>query len=71
MKAESGDFNNIVEMVYNLPTEYKEELKDLLEHNLSDAHRDEIANNFKKAQSEHKSGKLKFSSSVKDLKNMI
>ena len=71
MKTESGEFNHIVEMVYNLPLEYKEELKDLLEHNLSDARREKIADNHKKALSEQKSGKLKFSSSVKELKNML
>jgi len=71
MKTKEGDFNNIVDIVYGLPTEYKEELKELLEHNLSEEHRDSIAANYKKAQAEEKAGKLKFSSDIKELKRMI
>ena len=67
-------FNTIVESVYNLPLEYKEELKSLLEHNISDARRQEIADSYKKAaqkKEEEKAGKLKFSSSINDLKKML
>jgi hypothetical protein len=70
MKQSSG-FNSIVESVYGLPLEYKEELKSLLEHNIADARREEIASNYKAAQKEHKSGKLKFSSSVSALKKTL
>jgi len=69
MKA--SDFNNIVESIYNLPLEYKEELKSLLEHNIADARRQEIADDYKSAQKEHKSGKLKFSSSIATLKKSL
>lgn len=71
MKTAAHDFNSVVESVYNLPLEYKEELKNLLEHNISDARRQEIADNFKDAQKAEKSGKLKFSSSIKELKKML
>jgi hypothetical protein len=71
MKAAANNFNTIVESIYNLPLEYKEELKSLLEHNISDVRRKEIADNYKAAQTEHKSGKLKFSSSIKELKKML
>jgi hypothetical protein len=71
MKANQNNFNNIVESIYNLPLEFKEELKTLLEHNISDVRRKEIADNFKTAIKEHTSGKLKFSSSVSELKKMV
>jgi len=64
-------FNNVVETVYNLPLEEREELKTLLDHNIADSRRTEIAVNYKKAQVEQKSGKLKFSSNIKALKKML
>ncbi|HEU5053186.1 MAG TPA: hypothetical protein VFT78_08740 [Hanamia sp.] len=71
MSITNTGFSSIVETVYNLPLEEKKELKELLEHNIADARREEIALNYKKAQAEHKAGKLKFSSSIKDLKKML
>lgn len=71
MKMASGDFNSVVESVYNLPLEYKEELKSLLDHNISDTRRQEIVDNYKAAQKAKKSGKLKFSSSIQELKKML
>ena len=71
MKTVAVHFNNIVESIYNLPLEYKEELKSLLEHNISDARRQEIADNYKTAQTEQKAGKLIFSDSIQDLKKML
>ena len=64
-------FNTIVESIYNLPLEYKEELKSLLEHNIADSRRNEIADSYKAAQKEQKAGKLTFSSSIQDLKKML
>ncbi|MEO9004392.1 MAG: hypothetical protein ABI288_06630 [Ginsengibacter sp.] len=54
-----------------MPLDQKQELKNLLEHNIADARRDEIALNYKKAQAEHKAGKFKFAASVKELKKML
>ncbi len=71
MKAKQNSFNNIVESIYNLPLEFKEELKTLLEHNISDIRRKEIADNFKAALKEQTSHKLKFSSSISELKKML
>ncbi len=65
------DFNTIVESVYNLPLEFKEELKSLLEHNIADTRRSELSGNYKAAQKEQKAGKLKFSSSIEDLKKQL
>lgn len=65
------NFKVIVERIYNLPLDEKEELKDLLEHNIADSRREEIALNYKEAQAEYESGKLKFSSSIKHLKKIL
>ena len=51
-------FKDIVEKVYSLPIEEKLELKNLLEHNISEARRNEILANYKQSQEEEKSGKL-------------
>jgi hypothetical protein len=71
MKSNQNNFNNIVESIYSLPLEFKEELKTLLEHNISDDRRKEIEDNYKTALKEQTSGKLKFSSSIKQLKKML
>lgn len=71
MSNESAGFNNVVETIYNLPLEYKPELKTLLEYNIADSRRREIATNHKKAQAEQKSGKLRFASTIKDLKKIL
>ncbi|MDX2001091.1 MAG: hypothetical protein SFW35_01545 [Chitinophagales bacterium] len=71
MKIDAIAFNKIVESVYNLPLEFKEELKSLLEHNIAEARRKEMAENGKAALKEYRNGKLKFSSSVKELKKML
>ena len=64
-------FKDIVEKVYSLPIEEKLELKNLLEHNISEARRNEILANYKQSQEEEKSGKLIFSSNVDDLKKLL
>lgn len=71
MESIINDFSTIIETIYNLPLEEKQELKNLLEHNIADSRRDEISLNYKKAQAELKSGNLKFSSSIKELKKML
>lgn len=65
------NFSLIVEAVYNMPLTEKEDLQNLLQHNISELKREEIKNNFKKAKQEEKSGKLTFSSSIKQLKKML
>ena len=71
MKQSEAKFENIVDMVYGLSLEYREELKNLLENNISEARRNEILKNFKKSRAEQKAGKLKFASSLDDLKKML
>lgn len=71
MKAGNLNFNNIVETIYGLPLEDKIEIITLLEHNVADSRREQIAENYKKAVSEQKAGKLKFSSKISSLKKML
>ena len=71
MNAANGPFNNIVEKIYNMPLEDRMELKDLLEHNIADSRREEIALSYKEAQEEHKAGKLKFSDDIDELMGML
>lgn len=71
MKTQDLKFNNIVETIYGLPLEDKLEIKDLLEHNIADTRRDEIAENYRKSQEEYKSGKLDFSSNINELKELL
>ena len=71
MKTQVIQFNNIVDTIYNLPLEEKVELKNLLEHNIADARRDEMVSNYKKAQEEEKAQKLNFSSNIEELKQML
>ncbi len=67
MKTAAVHFNDIVESVYNLPLEYREESKNLLDHNIADSRRDEILDSYKEAQAEHKAGKLIFSDDTDEL----
>jgi len=72
MKTQVLKFNNIIDTIYSLPLEDKEEIKTLLEHNIADARRDEIELNFRKSKKEeYKAGKLKFSSKIDELKKML
>ena len=71
MKEDTMNFNNIVETIYGLPLKDKMEIITLLEHNVADARREEIAANYKKSTLEQKAGKLKFSSKISGLKKML
>lgn len=71
MNAGPSSFNVVVESVYNLPLDEKLELKNLLEHNIADALRNDILSSYEEAQKEHKNGKLKFSSDPDELMNML
>jgi len=64
-------FNKIIERIYSLSLEDRLEIKNLLEHNIADSRRNEIADNYKKSKEEYKSGNLKFSSNVSELKEML
>jgi hypothetical protein len=71
MRTQVQSFNTIVETIYKLSLEDRLEIKNLLEHNIADARREEIVINYKKSQEELQSGKLEFSSKIEDLKRML
>ena len=67
----SASFEVLVEQVRTCSVEEKEELKFLLERALIEERRREIRANHRRSLDEVKRGKLKFSSSVSDLKKSI
>lgn len=71
MRTHLVQFKNIVETIYSLSLEERLELKNLLEHNIADARRNEMADNYKKSQEEFKSDSLEFSANINDLKKML
>ena len=71
MRTQSAQFKDIVETIYELPLEARLELQNLLEHNIAEARRNEIAANYKKSQKELEMGSLEFSSNLNDLKKML
>lgn len=64
-------FETLVEQVRTCSLEEKEELKFLLERALIEERRREIRANHRRSQDEMKRGKLKFSSSIGDLKKSL
>ena len=71
MRNQALIFSNIVDTIYCLPLEERIEIKNLLEHNIADTRRNEIANNYKKAQKEQEAGSLEFSSKIDELKKAL
>lgn len=70
MATEQLKYNEIVEKIYKLPLELKKELKNLLENNIADERRTEIAKNLKRSRVEEKDGKLEYSSDVNQPKQI-
>jgi transcriptional regulator with AAA-type ATPase domain len=64
-------FSDVVEIIKNLSTDEKREIQLLLQQYLREERRDAIYNNFKSAQVEQQKGELKFSSNVKELRQLI
>jgi len=67
----SAIFETLVEQVRTCSLEEKEELKFVLERALVEERRREIRANHRRSQDEVKRGKLKFSSSVSELKKSL
>lgn len=67
----SVGFNNIIDKVQDLSYDEKEELKFLLEKYIIEEKREMILKNYHESLQELKSGKLKFSSNIDELKKMI
>jgi CRISPR/Cas system-associated protein Cas5 (RAMP superfamily) len=64
-------FSDTVEAIKNLSTDEKYEIQLLLKQYLREERREEIATNFSAAQVEQQQGKLKFSSNILDLQQMM
>ncbi len=71
MNTKQIHFNEIVEKIYNLPLEIKKELINLLEKNIADERRKEIADNLFKAKKQEKAGEIKFTSDINQLKQSM
>jgi hypothetical protein len=71
MRTLAFRFNDIVDKIYSLPLEEKVELKNLLENYIAESRRNEIASNYSEARAHENTGKLKFSSDINELKNML
>ena len=64
-------FNKVIETLYKLSLDERQEINNLLQHNIADERRTEIEKNCKAAQKEFLSGKMKFSSNVDQLKKLL
>ncbi|AFZ50056.1 hypothetical protein [Dactylococcopsis salina] len=64
-------FSDVVEEIKNLSTEEKREIQLLLQQYLREDRRDEILDNFQSAQLQQQQGELKFSSDIKQLKQLM
>ncbi len=67
----SPSFETLVEEVRNRSIEEKEELKFLLDRALIEERRSELQANHRRSLNEVKGGKLKFSSSIGELKKSL
>lgn len=67
----SSNFETLVEEVRSRSTEEKEELKFLIERALVAERRREILVNHRRSQTAFKRGKLKFSTSIDELKKSL
>jgi hypothetical protein len=67
----SATFATLVENVRSCSTEEKLELKSVLERALIEERRREIKANGRRSMEEFKRGKLKFSSSISELKKSL
>lgn len=64
-------FNDVVEVIKGLSTDEKQEIQLLLNQYIREERRDQIYDNFKLAQVEQQKGKLKFSSNINELRQLI
>jgi hypothetical protein len=64
-------FNELIETIKSLSLEEKEEIKFLIERYLIEERREEIYQNYKESLKELEEGKIKFTGSIDNLKEMI
>ena len=65
------NFAGVVEEVKQLSSDEKQELKDLIEVYLTEERREEMLTNCRESLKELRSGNLKFSSDINELKAML
>ncbi len=64
-------FSDVVEAIKSLSTEEKQEIQLLLKQYLREERREQIYENFKRAQLEEQNGELKFYSNINELRQMM
>jgi hypothetical protein len=64
-------FSDVIEVIKNLSTDEKREVQLLLQQYLREERREEMYANFKSAKVEQQNGELKFSSNIKELRQLI
>lgn len=64
-------YKEIVERIFELSLDEKEDLKNLIERNNAEERRNEIADNYKLTKIEEKEGKLIFSDDIDQLKKIL
>ncbi len=64
-------FEEVVEIVRDLPTDEREEIKFIIEKSIIEERREEIYKNYLKTKQEEKEQNLKFSKNINDLKKSI
>ncbi len=64
-------FKDVVEVIKGLSIDEKQEVQLLLNQYLREERRDDIYNNFQLAKLEQQQGELRFSSDMKELRQLI
>ncbi len=64
-------FEEVVEIVRDLPADEKEEIKLIIEKSLIEERREEIHKNYLKTKQEEKEKKLHFTKNINELKKSI
>jgi hypothetical protein len=67
----SRTFEEVVEIVRDLPTDEKEEIKFIIEKTIVEKRRGEIYKNYLKSKQKQKDGKLHFTNKINELKKML
>lgn len=64
-------FHDIVDIIYRLTSEQKEEIKDIVEKSLIEERREEIYRNCIASEKEYKQGKVKTAKNINEFKKLL
>jgi hypothetical protein len=64
-------FTDLVDKILELPIDEKEEIKNIIDHSLTEEKRKKIHDNYLKSKEEEKAGKLKYSNKITELKKQL